>query len=389
VLSDGLSEAIEAAWRDKQELVFADVDRAVREAIDEALQASQQARARRIDAVSREVAELTARRDALRAEVEDLRAEADVLRPQLAAARQTIEDLERRRRVAEEAQRALTREAETRRRRMLGELEELAGQITQMRANLLGLLGGEAALPAERSGGGLDAPEPGSRPDLVAEPVNPTRPPAPTRLERPARPADLATNGIASALDLRKAVGESDPLGARAIAPERSEEVAEPSADPPDPAAEPAIDAAEPAGGPDLPTAASSDTPALDYFAGTAVAHPAASEAEGELPVFELLPADGSAGAATPEPAPAEPQQVTVKITNLANLAEGMQLRKTMRSLPGIVSLSFPQFREGTMTMTVRHERGPAFVADVVALPSARLSLVKDAGETVEFCVGK
>lgn len=66
-------------------------------------------------------------------------------------------------------------------------------------------------------------------------------------------------------------------------------------------------------------------------------------------------PSDRDGETATPD-APIEvTREAVVRVSNLANLAEAMRLRGTLRLVPGVRSLSFPRFHDGTMTLTVRH----------------------------------
>jgi hypothetical protein len=334
---DGLGARIEADWLERREDVFSTVDRVVREAIDQALRANREARLRAVEDAEREVAALAEQRDALLVEVEQLRSEAHVLEPRLTAARQELQELERRRGAVEDIHRALVRDAEVRRSQMLGEVESLARQVTEMRSNLLGLLAAvdaAAALPqVESSSAEVAGPSVAQTLGSVA---------AATVDEEEASPFATATASPALNDVCAEAAVAVPAIGAPRSAPSRPESLAETA-----PIAEPS------------------------------------SNGDDSLPVFELPEPDGAAGDA----APTEPQLVNVKITNLSNLAEGMQIRKAMRNLPGILSLSFPQFRDGTMTMTIRHERGAALVADVTSLRDANLTLVREAGDTIELCV--
>src|SRR5262249_2035846 len=140
LVRDGLGELIEADWLGQRDGVIEAVDRAVREAIARALRASRDARDRAIEEAEREGAAGAAQRDAPAAAVGQLRAAASALPAQLVAARRELQGLERRRSALEEIHGALVRDAESRRGQMLGEVESLARQVTEMRSNLLGLL---------------------------------------------------------------------------------------------------------------------------------------------------------------------------------------------------------------------------------------------------------
>lgn len=88
---------------------------------------------------------------------------------------------------------------------------------------------------------------------------------------------------------------------------------------------------------------------------------------------------DGETGA-DPETPVEETREVTVRVSNLANLAEAMRLRGTLRQVSGVRSVSFPRFHDGTMTLTVRHSPTLDLAATFGPAVDSRLVLLNRAG---------
>jgi hypothetical protein len=71
---------------------------------------------------------------------------------------------------------------------------------------------------------------------------------------------------------------------------------------------------------------------------------------------------------------PAEPITTTVVVRGLQSLASGMLVRRALKSLAGVHSLSFPQFRDGTLTMQVQHELGIELAEAICQIAEPRIS---------------
>lgn len=86
---------------------------------------------------------------------------------------------------------------------------------------------------------------------------------------------------------------------------------------------------------------------------------PARSDLDGAP---DSLPRDGASGAD-------ECHETTLVVNDLPHLAEALRVRKTLRGLEGVRSVSFPRFQNGTMTVVVGHAPGLDLIAAFRALP--------------------
>lgn len=63
--------------------------------------------------------------------------------------------------------------------------------------------------------------------------------------------------------------------------------------------------------------------------------------------------------------------ETTLVVNNLPNLAEALRVRKALRTLPAVHSVSFPRFQNGTMTIIVEHAPSLDLIAAFRSLPEA------------------
>ena len=137
----------------------------------------------------------------------------------------------------------------------------------------------------------------------------------------------------------------------------------------------------------DVPKPASNGRPVAATIDATGRFLIRQTDAEAQAPTIpESLPDLGSlqptarAGARTepetpaPPPRAAEAFTTTVVVRGLPSLAAGMLVRRALKSVAGVISLSFPQFRDGTLTMQVHHELGIELAEAVCQISDPQLA---------------
>lgn len=366
---DDEERAVRDSWAQKRANLFAQIDNIFEQTVGETFRQSADQRRQTMAAVSDEIQRLTAERDQLRNDVHALRRNIAELDDQVEQAQRTLADLQSKRDAAEQARQSILNEAEARRTIVLRDVESISQELSGMRQRIVQLLGTNPdadSLPANlttlRPKLTNDAFVPPRRADTPANP-SPPRP-----VDEPARsslrdlaasnafPELLADDGRGGFDDLATFETENLPTKRNASAVSPSDDALE-------------FEFSEP------PTF----EPLPDWNAPAPAALQPGSSSTTDLPELDLDAFD------EPE-LPTEPVSTSLKISRLGNLAEGMQIRKAIKVLPGVVSLSFPQFKNGTMTMTVRHERGGELADDLVSLPGMKLEVVNNGiPETLEL----
>jgi hypothetical protein len=233
--TDSLLLEIEGGWVRGRPNVHEAIERAVRGAVADALRGALQTR-RRIEEEARATLQrLASERNRLLDEVESLRRESLQLQTEAAELRRTLNELERERQGANDRRQQVFQEAETHRSQLLGEIEQLGGQLDAMRRNIVGLLNMSAQATGDLgpavslgSAGSANAPGPGGLAGAAAGPANraAVRPPGPSRAAAPPAPQPRAPQpppsasehenttqvritglqGVAKSLQLQKAI---------------------------------------------------------------------------------------------------------------------------------------------------------------------------------------
>jgi hypothetical protein len=225
--TDSLLLEIEGGWVRGRPNVHDAIERAVRGAVADALRGALQTRRRVEEEARATLQRIASERSRLLDEVESLRRETLQLQNEAAELRRTLNELERERQTAHDRRQRMFQEAESHRAQLLGEIEQLGGQLDAMRRNIVSLLNvsaqatsdlGHAATPRPARPEPAPAAPPRPEPAPAAPPRPALTPLAPTPSPEPETPppvpgADNTTQvriagvqGVAKNLQLQKAI---------------------------------------------------------------------------------------------------------------------------------------------------------------------------------------
>lgn len=138
--TDSLLLEIEGGWVRGRPGVYEAIERSIRGAVADALRAAYSTRVRVEEEARANLQRLAGERNRLLDEVEALRRDTLQLQSEAAEMRRTLNELERERQAAQDRRQHMFQEAESHRAQLLGEIEQLGGQLDAMRQNIVSLL---------------------------------------------------------------------------------------------------------------------------------------------------------------------------------------------------------------------------------------------------------
>jgi hypothetical protein len=147
--TDSLMLEIEGGWVRGRPAVYEAIERAIRGAVADALRGALSTRMRVEEEARANLQRLAGDRNRLIDEVEALRRETLQLQAEAAELRRTLNELERERQAAQDRRQHMFQEAESHRAQLLGEIEQLGGQLDAMRRNIVSLLNMSAMSTSE------------------------------------------------------------------------------------------------------------------------------------------------------------------------------------------------------------------------------------------------
>jgi DNA repair exonuclease SbcCD ATPase subunit len=147
--TDSLMLEIEGGWVRGRPGVYEAIERAIRAAVADALRGALNTRLRVEEEARINLQRLAGERNRLQDEVESLRRETLQLQAEAAEMRRTLNELERERQAAQDRRQHMFQEAEQHRAQLLGEIEQLGGQLDAMRRNIVSLLNMSATSTSE------------------------------------------------------------------------------------------------------------------------------------------------------------------------------------------------------------------------------------------------
>ncbi|TAK21519.1 MAG: zinc-ribbon domain-containing protein [Chloroflexota bacterium] len=173
--TDAVLLEIEGGWIRGRPNVYDAIERSIRAAVVDALRAAMETRQRVEDEANGEIRRISLERKRLLDEVESLRRENHGLQVERGELRRSLNELERERQSASNRRQQMFQDTETQRSQLLGEIEQLGGQLEAMRKNIEGLLNLSGV--AARQGGGTTSP-PSTTLRTAAQVSTPTPPTA-------------------------------------------------------------------------------------------------------------------------------------------------------------------------------------------------------------------
>lgn len=408
-LGDELEWEVLNHWTRHRVDFYRQIDEVVQSALTGALRAALDMRARAQRDTEAHVERLQEQRRALLDEIEALRHERERLREETAQLRIELERLERARTNAESEAQQMLRDARVQRARLLGEIEMLTKQLSELHravTSLPGLEQGDFAAGLRRPSA---APE---RPALAAE-TSTVRPGPVEETADGRRTSPVWAEALPAEPPVQKAAPEAPTVRQRSEVEEEPAPPLAPSAAPqPAPLEPPAarLTGRPPTARAEVASAAPSAPPPprptarLPLASAPAEAQAAAPAGEvdqaladllrdlesgagtGTLPPVEQVDTDALAAAlaASPPPAPAAapapvapsgPATTEIRIRGPNVIRQRPQFWMAVKGLRGVRSV-LPRVDEGALVLRTQHERGPDLIEELVNLPGMNLKLV-------------